>query len=160
MTQTGTKRRLALFRCYARVDHVDAENLMRLLGTHFQACTTHECRIWHDNAILIGQNWDRAIKTALAECDFGLVLLSPASMASEYIRRVELPALTDAGKLLPVGLKPVDFKTQLPAGISATQVFRLNYGSSVPRCFSECTSRKRKDEFALELYRQILQRKP
>jgi hypothetical protein len=82
--------------------------------------------IWSDSDILIGQNWDEAIVRAIAKADFGLLLVSPALLSSDYIRRVEIPSLiTGSGtSVMPVGLQSVNFDRCDMQGLEAHQIFR------------------------------------
>jgi hypothetical protein len=149
-----------LFQSYARADHVDAQSLMDRLKPNLGASTIMRFEIWSDRQILIGADWDHSIKEALERADAGLLLLSPAALASGYIQRTEIPALLAASKLLLVGLRPVDFRTQLPPALRALQVFRLKTATGDDLFYTECRTGSQKDAFALELYKALCLRLP
>lgn len=46
---------------------------------------------WHDRMIDPGDKWDLKIQSELGEADIIIILLSTASLATEYIRRKEIP---------------------------------------------------------------------
>jgi hypothetical protein len=144
-----------LFQSYANADHVDAQSLMGRLKPNFDASTALRFEIWSDRQILLGASWDQAIKEALAQADAGLLLLSPKALASGYIQRTEIPALLAAAKLLLVGLRPVDFRTQLPPALQALQVFRLKTATGDNLFYTECRTGPQKDAFAHELYKAL-----
>jgi hypothetical protein len=95
--------------------------------------------VWWDDRILIGQLWDEEIRRALSEADFGLVLVSPALLSRDYIRRVEIPALLAAPDtvLMPVGLQHVDLIRSDLQGLEAHQIFRLRTDDGEPRWFAD-----------------------
>ena len=73
--------------------------------------------------ILIGEDWDQTIKEALEENDYGLLLLSPAFFASDYITQKEIPCWVERGRLLPVGLKKFDLDLLDKPQLKFNQVF-------------------------------------
>lgn len=144
-----------LFQCYAHDDTRVAQCLMRRLKQHLDASNTRRFQVWSDRHILVGANWDDEIRAALARADAGLVLLSPAVLASAYVRRVELPRLLADSKVIPVGLRPIDFGTQLPDEVKPLQVHRYKTAAGVPLFYTEGTGQQ-KDAFALGLYQALV----
>lgn len=149
-----------LFQVYAHVDYADVQSLVVRLKPNLDADTRMQFRVWSDDQILIGADWGQSIKAALAHADFGLVFLSPAALASGYIKLIEIPALWP--KLLTVGLRPVDFRLQVPSPLQALQVFRLKaaigrhrYHADPDLFYTECNNSRQKDAFAHELYKAI-----
>lgn len=156
MVTAPARRRL--FRSYAHVDFALVQSLNARLLEHLGACTTLAWDIWHDGHILIGHDWDAAIQGALGSSDAGLLMLTPAALASPYIKQTEIPALLPYGKLLLAGIKPVDSKTQLPAALAKLQIFRLQASRGQLLCYSECSTARQRDAFAHGLYQQLLAR--
>jgi hypothetical protein len=156
MVVAPTRRRL--FRSYAHADFALVQCLNTRLLEHLGACTTLACDVWDDGQILIGEAWEAAIQGALGCSDAGLLMLSPAALASRYIKHAEIPALLPNGKLLIVGLKPVDFKTQLPPALAKLQIFRVRASRGQSLCYSECATAKQRDAFAFGLYQQLVSR--
>lgn len=76
----------------------------------------------------------------MAESDFGLLCLTPAFLASDFVARVELPALLAEDRMVvPVGIEPVDLERADLRGVEGLQIFRYRASSGrALRCFSEC----------------------
>jgi TIR domain len=152
------RRPLRLFQSYSHVDYEDVRSLIRRLGPNLEADSSVEFDLWSDRQILLGTHWDKAIRAALANADAGLLLLTPAALASGYIQRVEIPALVATGKLLLVGLRPVDFGLQMSLELQALQVYRLQTATGRFLSFTECRTGFHKDAFAQGLYRSVRNR--
>ncbi len=77
---------------------------------------------------------------AIDNCDFGLLLISPAYLASKFITEKELPVFVSGEKLsIPVMLNPVDFTRHDLKGLEKKQIFRLDYeGFKEPRAYVDC----------------------
>src|SRR5688572_10333297 len=99
------------FLCYARADWALVGRFRRLLTPRLQGIVDSHLSLWWDDDIGTGQHWDREIRNAISESAFSLLLISPAFLASEYIRTVEIPAIvtTPVMPIFPVGLQRVDF---------------------------------------------------
>ena len=147
-----------MFLSYAHADYVDVQSLMGRLNQNLEADAKMRFPVWSDEQILIGADWDQSIKAALARSDFGLLLLTPAALASGYIQRTEIPALLAEAKLLLVGLRPVDFRLQLPSALQALQVFRLKTANGKDLFYTESNGGPQKDAFAHGLYKAIRSR--
>ncbi len=161
-------RDLAYFLSYARADRPQVERLRGLLAPRLAIVRGFRFTGWIDDEIRLGERWTDAIEAALAGCDLGLMLLSPAFFASGFIRREELPHFIDQSAapaapgatgqtrirkpLVPVMLKPVplDGSADL-AGLEQLQVFRDRAG----RAFSQ-TRGPTADAFADDLVAAIL----
>jgi len=97
MAQSQGRRTLQYFVSYAHVDEEEAKRLLALLKDHFNSAKGYEFIPWIDQNILPGERWHAEIQRAIADCDFGLLLVSPAFLASRYITQDELPHfLSDA----------------------------------------------------------------
>lgn len=106
--------------------------------------------------LIVGEDWDEQITEAITKCDMGLLLISPAFLASNYITKKELPSFVAGAKpSVPVMLQPVDFELHDLKGLQKQQIFRFDYeGFKEPRAYGECKGQRRA-AFALELFRQI-----
>lgn len=67
-------------------------------------------KFWHDRVLTGGQTWETMIKAAIARSHYFVLLLSPASIVSDYILTKEWPAMTARahackGLIVPVLLR-------------------------------------------------------
>lgn len=76
---------------------------------------------WSDADLLAGQAWEPQLLATIAASKAALLLVTPAFIQSEYVRRVELPALLARSRepgnqfrLFWVLLEPCDWKTAMP----------------------------------------------
>lgn len=100
-----------------------------------------------DTDILPGKKWHDEIQTALQKSDFGLLLVSPAFFASDYIKDHELQQLLAKSMVVPVALHPtLDFK-----GLAERQIFRDNK----KRTFDGCRDKRMQRAFVLQLHNKI-----
>jgi TIR domain len=151
------RQSVRFFNSYAEKDSRLVEGMLELLEPHCTASRAYDYRFWDFHRLLAGERWDERIQSEIAACDFGLLLLSPRLLASRYIRENEVPALLQRRGVVPVGLKPLDFKLQDWLSLDALQLFRLRTPRGRLRCYSELRGADR-DAFALELFRQIERR--
>jgi TIR domain len=107
---------------------------------------------WSDHDILPGEFWRGEIEQALKKAHFGLLLLSPQFLASNFIGRNELPKLLEGGMVVPVALHaiPLDGSIDLK-GLQDRQIFRDSKG----RAFEKCRTQTDRRDFALELFGKI-----
>ncbi|HPS77268.1 MAG TPA: toll/interleukin-1 receptor domain-containing protein [Thermoanaerobaculaceae bacterium] len=143
-------RMTRVFASYASADEDLACRLLELLEEHLRA-SRRGYGMWEFRRLLVGERWHERIQEEIAACDVGLLLLSPAFLASEYIARHELPHFVEGeGKpIVPVGLKLVDLARHDHKGLADYQVFRLD-----GRSFSQLRTPGR-ERFVLDLFRQI-----
>jgi hypothetical protein len=118
-------RRLFLSWCHA--DGPAKEALVPLLMQNLRILNGVEVSWWEDSHLLVGDQWRRRIVGRIADCDYGVLLLSPGFFASEFIVGEELPWFVGPRAckgVLPVGLKwvPLDGSRAL-RGVEAHQVF-------------------------------------
>src|SRR5262249_27780617 len=101
-------------------------------------------------------NWKEQIQKAMEECDLALLMISPAFLASDFIRKVELPYLLEHKRVIPVALKPISLN-RAASDIQAAQIF---YHEKKP--FIDCTTGRTQEAFALQLFERIckVQRAP
>ncbi len=144
----------SLFVSWAHDDKAAKETLLATLA--FDALSGVRLTRWEDSDLLLGADWNKEILTRLADCDYGLLLVSPKFLASSYIRDTELPRLLGPGrgKVMPVMLKqvPLDGSFDL-RGLAARQIFTGAGG----RAFTQ-TAGPNRERFAMDLAGQIRRR--
>lgn len=103
-----------IFVCYAHKDNESSESsncwLNRLLEQLEPLNIQGQVKSWSDRDIEIGSDWHESIQSTLQHAKAAVLLVSPAFLASEYIRNSELPILLknakDRGvKILPIILR-------------------------------------------------------
>lgn len=116
----------------------------------------HDYRLWRDTRLILGEEFEKQIREAIDECDFGLLLISPAFLASQFITEKELPAFVSGTKpSVPVMLQQVDFERHDLKGLENRQIFRLEHpGFTEPRAYGDCKANRR-DTFVLQLFGSI-----
>lgn len=162
----GSKRPIRLFVSYAHDDEKHVERLMKLLRTQMQLSSTYAFEDWTDHRILIGKKWREEIRVALDSCDFGILMLSPNALASEFITSEELPALLGAGDetgekpIIPIAIDPVRFDgSQDTKGVEEHQAFTWKSAPGKPaKCFAELREESARKAFAAELCKRIEER--
>ena len=157
------KRVVAFFISYAHENKSLADVLVKELRTQFDSSRLYELKLWTDDAILVGERWRERIEGAIAECDFGLLLVSPAFLSSPFIREYELPRFVGGSEsttkpIVPVGLEEVDFDRHDLKGLGEHQFFRLPGKGTEPRFYAELPSSQKKKKFAHELFLAIADR--
>lgn len=159
------KRSVTLFVSYARANHLLAGKILTRLREQLALSKKYRYKFWKDSEILVGEPWHEEIQRAIAKCDLGLLLISPAFLSSQYILRHELPSFVGRTKkdqkakpVIPVMLQPVDLENHDLKGLRKTQIFRLDPPrSSQPKAYGECVGPNR-DRFAHALFLQIEKR--
>ena len=85
----------------------------------------HTIPVWYSSTEILGaQQWHDEIGRALKRCDWFVVLLSPNSVVSPWVKRELMFALKEqryADKIIPVLIKPCD-SDQLSWTLSSLQV--------------------------------------
>ena len=108
----GRLQRQELFISYSRKDRAFLERFW----THLSPLETlYGLQRWDDSRIQPGDIWLDEIEQALARAQVALLLVSPDFLASDFIRRKELPCLFEAAqndglKILWVPLLPCSWK--------------------------------------------------
>lgn len=140
----------SLFLSYAHIDK-PTRAFLNLLNEYLATAHQVDFRLWRDTHILPGKFWDAEIREALAACDAGILLVSPAFLGRDYIRGIELPALLS--KAIPVALEAIRFDgTMNLQGLERHQIFHDTKG----RAFGQLTSRQDRRKFVDELFGQIM----
>lgn len=150
------RRRVVPFVSYAHADAL-AEDLLERLWREAGPSRRYEYRPWRDNAILPGEGWDAEIRAALEASDVGLLLLSPAFLASSYVRAVELPALLGVRPVLPVLLARLDLQRHDLQGLERLQLFGLPGSRGGLDSYAECAGQRR-GRFVSTLFARMEQR--
>jgi hypothetical protein len=149
------RRPVRFFVSYAQKDARLVHGLLGLLAFHFKASARYDYSAWDDRQLIAGERWHERIQEEIRDCDFGLLFLSPAFLASDYIKESELPPLLAGGQIVPVSLKPVDFTLHKSLSLDAYQVFRLRTMNGRTWSYSELRVSSHREDFVLELFRQI-----
>jgi hypothetical protein len=111
--------RLPVFVCYAHTDNESPDPskcwLDRLLEQLAPLAIQDQVCAWSDIDIETGQNWHDQIQQTLENTKAAVLLVSPAFLASTYIRNSELPVLLKNAKdrglvILPVIIRHCLFK--------------------------------------------------
>jgi TIR domain len=104
-----------VFMCYAHADNSSNDPksrwLDRLLEFLRPLIRQNELSLWSDKEIEAGTHWHRVIQSKLLLAKVGVLLVSPAFLASDYIARSEVPVLlkncADKGlRIIPVIISP------------------------------------------------------
>ena len=151
------KNKITVFVSYARANRDLATRFLKKFKEQAAPSKLYQYVFWRDNDILVGEKWHEEIQVALAQCDVGLVLISPALLGSQYIQDHELPKFLKSGgkSVIPVLLQPIDLDRHDLKGLQRMQIFRLDRPRfASPKAYGECSGTQR-DQFALELFRQV-----
>lgn len=121
-------KRATIFLSYARPEREIAERIRRALQAH-------DYGVWFDEAVTVGQDWAAALHSAINAAvtrGFVLVLLSPASLASQWCKReteyaLQLAARSQRSNVIPVVVAPFA-REALPPPLANLQWFDLTAG--------------------------------
>lgn len=95
-----------VFPSHSNLDRAFANELAGVIGRH-------GIPFWYSNRNIVGaQQWHDEIGAALRRCDWLVVLLSPQSVESIWVKREVLFALNDhryAERIIPVLYQPCDY---------------------------------------------------
>ncbi len=122
------KKKIKVFVSYARANRDLAVRFLQKFKEQAAPSKLYHYVFWRDADILVGEKWHDEIQDALAQCDIGFVLISPAFLGSQYIQDHELPKLLkNRGKsVIPVLLQAIDLERHDLKGLQHTQIFRLD----------------------------------
>ena len=151
------KPQVKFFVSYAKKNHGAKEQFMALFTEQTAVAKRFDYQCWSDKDLCVGDDWRQSIQTALAETDFGLLLVSPAFLGSKFIVEHQLPTyLSHSGKRgVPLMLAPVDFERHELKGLQDKQIYRLHSTDfNAPRAFTELKG-QRKAEFSHGVFAQI-----
>lgn len=151
------KKDIKYFVSYAHSNKKAATQFLEMFEEQTGAAKLFNYNRWDDRQLTVGEYWDKEIQEAIKCCEFGLILVSPALLASQYIKNKELPKFlsTDGKRCFPVMLAEVDFERHDLLGLEYLQIFRLDSPKfKEPRAFTACKE-KRKEDFVRELFAQV-----
>ena len=113
-----------VFLSHSSLDRPFADEIAAMMGRH-------GVPVWYSKRNIIGaQQWHDEIGAALTRCDWLVVLLSPQSVESIWVRREILFALNDrryAERIIPVLYQPCDHN-QLSWTLSLLQIVDFTEG--------------------------------
>jgi len=148
---------IKFFVSYAHADQEYAIAFMDEFKEMSAPSEKYEYVFWQDTEILPGENWRDEIRVALDNCEVGLLLISPAFLASKFIDAEELPQLVgDKTKpIIPIMLKMVNLKRHNLKGLDGNQIFRLKVeGVKELKSFAQCSASQRTD-FVYDLFDKV-----
>jgi len=139
---------IKLFLSYAHDDAGEVERLRTLLERHLKAARHFDFDLWWDGRIPLGARWRTEIDKWLNAGHVGLVCISPALLASDFIERNELPVLlSQTPYLAPILLKDISFDLHDTKGLEQRQNF-MPGGKSF-------TGTRNKDDFVMALFARL-----
>jgi hypothetical protein len=101
----------SIFICYAHQDNESSDRNERWLDRLQQQLAPLELEgqveIWSDKKLELGDDWHDKIQATLRQVKAAVLLVSPAFLASKYIRDSELPVLLKNAKEQGVKIFPV-----------------------------------------------------
>ena len=150
------KKDVNFFVSYAHSNSKLVEGFLLKLSEMLAPSKSYNYTMWNDTEIKVGEGWDNQIKQAINVCDFGLLLVSPAFLGSQYITSDELPIFTSGKKpCIPILIQPIDFQRHDLKGLEKTQMFMYKgKGFDEARAYGKCKPARR-DDFVLELFKKI-----
>src|ERR1700761_1055745 len=97
MAATPHSTTFPVFICYAHKDNDSPDPSKRWLDRlleHLESLGLQDLgSTWSAQRLEIGDSWDASIKSQLQQARAAVLLVSPAFLASRYIRNSELPVL-------------------------------------------------------------------
>jgi hypothetical protein len=147
------KKAVPFFLSYAHDDQAEVECLLKFLAPLLRSSAIYEFEGWSDRRILPGERWKAEIDQALASSCFGILLVSPAFLISEFIAKYELEPLLTKHMVVPVALQAITFDASMDLkGLNQHQVFHFQKRHSFDSCRSSVDRRR----FTMELFNQIV----
>jgi len=123
-----------------------------VLKPQLDTSSEFEFQLWSDRNIRPGESWKAEIEKAVADCELGLLMVSPAFLRSPFVTQSELPMLLKKAVMVPVALHRVLFDRSMDLkGLSERQLFLDGKG----RTFDACGRMTGRREFALQLFASI-----
>ena len=148
-----------LFLSWAHADQVLKEDLVSRLTPRLKNVKRHDFARWEDSHILAGVEWSEEIDSRFDESDYVIQLVSPAFLASDFIRDHEIPGRgkTPHKPTLPLMLKNVPLNGDYEFhGIDKHQIFFLRGANGKPRVYGDLGRDAQKDRFANEFVNAII----
>lgn len=154
------KREIRIFVCYAHRNQKTATEFIERFKDYVSPSKNFKYIFWRDVELLVGQDWNHQIEQNLKDCDCAILLLSTAFLNSNYIKKIEIPRLQDAQKMIfPVALSKLNFENHDLIGLEKYQIFRLEHRDfNEAKEYNSLSNEIRKDEFVDRLFVQIEKR--
>jgi hypothetical protein len=147
------KAPLPFFVSYAHADAADVERFRKVMRPLLKASAEFAFAEWIDKQLLPGKPWFDQIAEARDAAQFGLLLVSPEFLASDFIQEHEVPPLMGKAVLVPVALHELHLDGSLEMnGLHLRQIFHDSKG----RSFDACRSARDRRTFAKELFGKIV----
>ncbi len=149
---------IEFFVSYAHKNKIIADKFIDDLMEVLKPSKKYNYKIWKDSAIIIGGEWKQQIFEARNSCNFGLLLVSPAFIGSEFITNEELPYYVGENRAssIPVMLSKVNFDLYDMKGLEKLQIFRyMGKRYKEPRSYVECINGNPRSEFVFALFEAI-----
>lgn len=106
-----------IFICYAHKDNESPDPSQRWLDRLLEQLEPlnlqEQAEIWSDKKLEIGDEWHEEIQSTLQQVKAAVLLVSPAFLASKYIRNSELPVLVKQAKERGVKILPIILRSCL-----------------------------------------------
>jgi len=118
MASGSTSKKETIFISYARDDAIIAHRLARGLESA-------GFRVWYDARLSVGENWADETFRNLHAATAVIVLISPASISSEWVRREWQTALHGSARVLPVRVSWTGIYTEPPIELADIQWYDL-----------------------------------
>lgn len=152
------RKRIEFFVSYAHRNQQLADGFVDELMQVLRPSKAYQYHIWMDKGIIVGDQWKRQILNARDRCSFGLLLVSPSFLGSDFICREELPHFVGECRTpsIPVMLSKVDFQLHDLKGLDEFQIFRYKgHRYSEPRSYAECKGGNPRRDFVFALFQAI-----
>lgn len=148
-----SKKKVKFFFSYAQKNWSLAERFKDLISEQLNASKKYEFDIWKDDNIPPGRDWKSSIEEALHECDFGILLISPAYLGSKFITENELPLFVgdNSKPCIPVMLGNINFRRHDLKGLENKLIFRYRQNNRLKN-FSDCNTTAQKEKFCAKLH--------
>ncbi|MGA9995813.1 MAG: toll/interleukin-1 receptor domain-containing protein [Pyrinomonadaceae bacterium] len=107
-----------IFLSYASVDKACATLLRKLLAHQ------PNLRIFTNDSLSAGENWESKLKSELTSCDLFVVLVSPASVESDWVLH-ELGAAWGLGKPIVAVTTHPEVSSKIPVALSEIRLIDI-----------------------------------
>ena len=153
---TDKRIEVEIFVSHAHADDEYADPFLDAFKDMVAPSKKYRFEFWQDPVILPGETWVKEIRNSLGRCALGLLLVSPAFLASPFITEEELPKFVGESSkpVIPVMLRKVNLKLHDLKGLGETQLFRLKAGPNNYRSYAQCGSSQRSD-FVYALHEKV-----
>jgi DNA polymerase III delta prime subunit len=140
------------FVSYAHEDSDLTKKLLDKLRIYLATHARYQFELWTDKEIQVGKKWFAEIQEAIHQCGFGLLLVSPAFLASKFIGEHELPQLLETKHVIPVALRPILLDgSQNLKGLEHRQIFF----DEKQKAFNEQKNSETQERFVRQLFQKI-----